>query len=284
MLPLIHAFQKTLLQKSPLGDGLGEGPESDAPDESTALSFRRVSLAGVGDFPWFWNEVGIFNRATFAFINHCLRVDDNDWFSFDNLLTNTYLDLLRSIHYRRTTAQAQGIQAALSRVQMLEEQLLDTFRATEGVITPALRQEAAREMGWAHLTSIGFVLNYQTAWIWSRKKAAGEAPLNRKQLTDSDAILSLVPDLPPALVEDVSQVLAACREFDQQIADAWKPVFLTQLAQNRVLNPETQTGGCSSPLLILKMQVPFGLASRFSLIPDSCKALWAIRRTVSRFR
>lgn len=155
------------------------------------ISVTPVSEASVGGFNYVWENSSLaLNLGTYNYVNGRVVPGAGPAVSITDSLANDYAQLLRTITFQYSAADAQAINQAATNANSQATSVVSQYTSTYGPITSQMMTQAGVT------TPIDYVINYVVAQVWSGTAAAKQLPLSLTQMEQARDLGSLLPALP----------------------------------------------------------------------------------------
>ena len=206
-----------------------------------------IQLPSQGDFPWFWNQLGIFNLETFNYISARVspgNIPGTAKLSSAGGFPNAYHQVLLSIGFKLSSADQERLDAASAGA--IGQSVVNAYEKTFGAITAEDLRTAATALGYASLGKIDYVMSYIIAYQWSGRKAENLPPLTYSDLTGARDLTSLLNEMPGTggtVVDAVANYLLQNESISSLLKRVHAGSWTIAQLQKNTSAPTAQNGG-----------------------------------------
>ncbi|WP_299044149.1 hypothetical protein [uncultured Tateyamaria sp.] len=181
------------------------------------VDYVPLDTSGVGDFPWEWNNLGTFNAETWNFLNTIASKTSRGAIRLTAGFTTWYFNIISATAYLWTDKDQADVNKHLIAARMAQGQLINTYQSMFAPISPADKQTAATALGASTVSNLTYVVDYQIAFRWSGREAAGLPPLTASEIR-SGPLASLFAHAPTNAQQTFLPTLKAALGHEQDWA------------------------------------------------------------------
>lgn len=239
--------------------------------------FQPINAGGLGGFPWQWSMPLGFNYATYLFVNHCFSQGEDGVLVANDPYSTAFSTVLNNISFKLSSADLATLNKASTLNQIPGQAVVSTYIQFIAPIAPSSLTQASAALNREITSSLDYILLYQVAYVWSGKKAAGQAPLTTTFLSQQSDLSSVLPAAPSAAKSLLSTVQAYLQSIQQTLHlldSIGNGNFLLSLIKRNLFTPNDQNGG----LLAVDSDGSTVTVPGFEVSPDPATILNALNQ------
>lgn len=237
--------------------------------------------ATLGDFPWFWNNMGVFNLSTYQWLNNVFSYNKEGGYvqAAGNELTTAYYNVISGITYQLSAQDEASLNNAVNKNAAVANTLYNDWITFAGPIPAAANANT---------------LAAKMAYITSQVVLWGAPGLTLGALRSSLDAISLLPNMPldsDTVVNDLMTYLANTSEVSGiQSSVLSRNNQLANLRKNLQPAPATATqgwmqaaGSSGVPTIVPTINIAEPIATiQNALYPTSGGASFSVTMNVSK--